>query len=119
MGNFWIRSYALMALPVAEVRRRARRRGRGIVDQELGEDSPVQVHILAEEGRAGDVLVDRSTGAGLLVVGSHGRSQLPGMVLGSTALHCVVHAHCPVLVVHPAGRDDHDEGAPPMVAAGQ
>jgi Universal stress protein family len=37
----------------------------------------------------------------LLVVGGRSRSRLTGMVLGSVALHCVVHASCPVLVVRP------------------
>ena len=40
-------------------------------------------------------------GAALLVVGSRSRSRLAGMLLGSTALHCVVAAPCPVLVLHP------------------
>jgi hypothetical protein len=37
----------------------------------------------------------------LLVVGSRWRSRLTGMVLGSVALHRVVHASSPVLVVRP------------------
>lgn len=37
-------------------------------------------------------------GAQLLIVGSHGRGELPGMHLGSVATFCVHHAPCPVLV---------------------
>ncbi len=50
------------------------------------------------------MLIQSALGADLLVVGSRSRSVLPGMVLGSVALHCVVHAPCPVLVVRPAAR---------------
>jgi nucleotide-binding universal stress UspA family protein len=61
------------------------------------------------------VLVERSTGAALLVVGSRSRHRLSGMLLGSVALHCVVHAACPVMVVHaePAARRG---GAAPAAA---
>jgi len=37
--------------------------------------------------------------ADMLVVGSHGRSNLSRVVLGSVALACVNHAPCPVVVV--------------------
>jgi nucleotide-binding universal stress UspA family protein len=52
------------------------------------------------------VLVDaaRDRGADLLVIGSHGRSGLSKLVLGSVASHVVTHAPCSVLVVkRPAG----------------
>jgi nucleotide-binding universal stress UspA family protein len=50
-------------------------------------------------------LVDASEGADLLVVGSHGRSGLSRLVLGSVAMACVNHAPCPVVVVR-APRED-------------
>jgi nucleotide-binding universal stress UspA family protein len=48
-----------------------------------------------------DALVDtaRDLGADLVVVGSHGRSGLKKLLLGSVATHVVTHAHCNVLVV--------------------
>ena len=49
-------------------------------------------------------LVDASEGADLLVVGSHGRSGLSRLVLGSVAMACVNHAPCPVVVVAPRAR---------------
>ncbi|GAB3309859.1 universal stress protein [Geodermatophilus aquaeductus] len=63
---------------------------------------PVEVHVV--EGAASDVLVDRARDADLLVVGSSGRGSFRGLVMGSVALHCAMHAPCPVLVVHPVGR---------------
>ena len=44
-------------------------------------------------------LVDAAEGADLLVVGSHGRTGLSRLVLGSVAMACVNHAPCPVVVV--------------------
>jgi nucleotide-binding universal stress UspA family protein len=66
------------------------------------DDRPPVVRVLADWGPAGPVLVRQSRQARLLVVGSRSRSQLTGMVLGSVALNCVVHASCPVMVVRRA-----------------
>jgi nucleotide-binding universal stress UspA family protein len=50
-------------------------------------------------GHAAQVLVDQSAGADLLAVGSHGHGAFTGMLVGSVSIHCVTHAHCPVVVV--------------------
>jgi nucleotide-binding universal stress UspA family protein len=52
-----------------------------------------------EYGVAGAVLVEASRGASLLVVGSRGRSLVPGALLGSVAEYCVRYACCPVILV--------------------
>jgi nucleotide-binding universal stress UspA family protein len=49
-------------------------------------------------------LAQAAEGAELLVVGSHGRGELPGMHLGSVATYCVHHAPCPVLVYRESSR---------------
>ena len=101
----WSELYTLGAPSVGEMGEHARRRAEDIVAQVLGEVSDgrePEVRVVAEEGPAGHVLVRRAEGAALLVVGSRSRSQLVGMVLGSVALDCVVHATGPVMVVHPA-----------------
>jgi nucleotide-binding universal stress UspA family protein len=44
-------------------------------------------------------LVDLSSGALMLVVGSRGLGGFAGLVLGAVSEQCVRHAACPVLVV--------------------
>jgi nucleotide-binding universal stress UspA family protein len=61
----------------------------------------LEVRSSVVEGPAAEVLVERSTTADLLVVGSRGRGALRGLLLGSVALHAAMHAACPVMVVHP------------------
>jgi nucleotide-binding universal stress UspA family protein len=58
------------------------------------------------EGAAGGMIVDRAAvrGADLVVMGTHGRTGLSGLVMGSVAEDVLRHAPCPVLVVPP--RDD-------------
>ncbi|MGY1700270.1 universal stress protein [Geodermatophilus sp. SYSU D00766] len=87
------------APPVGETLDAARARADRVVTAVLGHEPNPDVEVVVETGAPGDVLVRRSAGAGLLVVGSRSRSRLAGLALGSVALHCVVHASCPVLVV--------------------
>jgi nucleotide-binding universal stress UspA family protein len=56
-------------------------------DQVIGYGHPVQV------------LVEASKEADLLVVGRRGHAAITGMLVGSVSIHCVTHAHCPVVVV--------------------
>ncbi|NIH69190.1 universal stress protein [Modestobacter marinus] len=99
--TYWGDAQLVLAKPVAEVREAARRRAEEEVAEVAGGRPTVTVRVVTVEGPAGEVLVQRASGAELLVVGSRSRSGLPGMLLGSAALHCVVHARCPVMVVHP------------------
>lgn len=50
-------------------------------------------------GRPAEMLVHESSGARLLVIGSRGHGSFTGALIGSVSLHCVCHAHCPVVVV--------------------
>jgi nucleotide-binding universal stress UspA family protein len=60
---------------------------------------PVKIQTSVEQGNAAKVLIERSKGADLIVVGSRGRDGFAGMLLGSVSQHVVAHAHCPVAVV--------------------
>jgi len=61
----------------------------------------VKVETLVALGSAGRVLVDVSSSAGLVVVGSHGHGAIAGTLLGSISLQVLHHADCPVLVARP------------------
>ncbi len=61
----------------------------------------VEVEEVVEVGDAADVIcrVAERFGVDVIVVGSHGRSGLGRLFLGSVSEHVVRHAPCPVLVV--------------------
>lgn len=69
----------------------------------LDQDAPAVERVVVEGG-ATNVLVDRSRGADLLVVGHRGRGGFLSLLLGSVALQCAQHADCPVVVVRPGAR---------------
>jgi nucleotide-binding universal stress UspA family protein len=67
---------------------------------QVGELQPsVSCEPRAIEGHPGSVLLDEARGAILLVVGSRGRGELAGMLLGSVSHQVLHHAPCPVTVV--------------------
>lgn len=55
-------------------------------------------------GSPADVLIEQSSNARMLVVGSWTHSSCVGMRLGSVSAHCTENAVCPVLVVPPTAR---------------
>jgi nucleotide-binding universal stress UspA family protein len=81
----------------------------GILGHEGASQSGVEVRPVVTEGHPADVLLRASSGADLLVLGSRGLGGFTSAVVGSVSLQCVLHAHCPVLVL----RDGH-EGHPPQ-----
>jgi len=61
----------------------------------------VTVRRVLEQDRPRHQLLDWSTRAQLIVVGSRGRGGFRGLMLGSTSHALVQHADCPVLVTRP------------------
>jgi nucleotide-binding universal stress UspA family protein len=72
-----------------------------LVDEALAEmdERPPEVLRTILPGGAATTLVDVALGADLLVVGSHGRTGLRRIAMGSVAMAVVAHASCPVVVV--------------------
>jgi nucleotide-binding universal stress UspA family protein len=66
-----------------------------VVDPATG----VTVRQRTVQGNPAQVLLDAAKDAELLVVGSRGHGGFTGALLGSVGLHCVHHAHCPVVVI--------------------
>ncbi len=69
----------------------------------------VLVRPIVTEGNPAEALLRAARGADLLVVGSRGHGGLAAALLGSVSTHCVLHAHCPVLVFRD-GTEDTPEG---------
>jgi nucleotide-binding universal stress UspA family protein len=78
-----------------------------VVDAALAEmeEQPPEVLRTILPGGPALTLVEVAESADLLVVGSHGRTGLSRMVLGSVAMACVQHAPCPVVVVRTPSED--------------
>lgn len=74
---------------------------RAAVEEATAAEPDVSAPITSEVvyGHPANVLVEESTDADLLVVGSRGHGRVLQRVLGSVSDHCTHHAHCPVVVV--------------------
>jgi nucleotide-binding universal stress UspA family protein len=75
------------------------------LNQVGGLEPDVTVRPVVAEGHAAEVLLHESKGADLLVVGSRGHGGFTSALVGSVSLYCVLHSHCPILVV----RDGHGD----------
>lgn len=69
-----------------------------ILSEALLTDVAVELH----EGPTVPVLIEASSGAALLVVGSRGYGQMAGVLIGSVSQHVARHADCPVVVARPS-----------------
>ncbi|CAO5177641.1 Universal stress protein UspA-like protein [Frankia sp. AiPs1] len=70
------------------------------VTANIDDDSDLEIHRIAADDSPSRALLHAAQDAQLLVVGTRGRGGFAELVLGSTAHQCVLHAPCPVAVVH-------------------
>lgn len=70
-----------------------------LVDRFAEKHPGVEAVQAPREGRAAEVLIAASGGAGLIVVGTRGRGPVTGLLLGSVGQKLIRHARCPVMVV--------------------
>ena len=98
------------------VRRQAEDLLEGLVHEvgEAVEGIDVQRTVVEDRSPA-EALVELSTDADLLVVGSRGRGGFTSLLLGSVSHAAVLHALCPVVVI-PSGAEDRKPAAPPRMA---
>jgi nucleotide-binding universal stress UspA family protein len=76
----------------------------GAVLETMPQDGPVEISSMVREGNPAQVLLEASSDADLLVVGSRGHGGFAEALLGSVSQACVQHARCPVVIVRePAG----------------
>jgi nucleotide-binding universal stress UspA family protein len=69
------------------------------VAKEIGEDKNPKVTVHAINGFAAQALIDASSDADLVVVGTRGGGGFPHLALGGVSSQVVHHAKCPVVVV--------------------
>ncbi len=84
-----------------ERRQRACRDLATLVQEVLGPVQPENVIVAVAEGTAEHALVDESTCADLLVLGSASAHSADGRPIGPVIRTCLSHARCPVVVVAP------------------
>jgi nucleotide-binding universal stress UspA family protein len=100
--DHWMDLYVLGAQAMDQVRSAAVERATAFVADVLpdGPQPPPPVRMRVEQASAADALVHAAHEGDLLVVGSRGHGGFASMLLGSVSMHCVLHAVCPVTVVH-------------------
>jgi nucleotide-binding universal stress UspA family protein len=111
--DYWTDATLVLVQSVEAIRADLQRRTEGlvrdVVSEQAGTGGAIRVRTGIHEGPAAEVLLQRARGAELLVVGSRGRGAIRGLLLGSVALHCAMHAPGPVMLVHPQRSRSADE----------
>lgn len=92
--------------------RRATEQGLDVVKR-LAPD--LEAHVATPLKDPREALLDYSTGAAIIVVGTHGRGPVRALLLGSVSAAVSTHASCPVAVVRPPDRDRDGDMPGPVV----
>jgi nucleotide-binding universal stress UspA family protein len=75
---------------------------RSMVEEARHLDAQATASVQIGASNVGDLVLDaaKAVGAELIVMGSHGRTGVRRLLLGSVAEHVLRHADCPVVTVH-------------------
>ena len=99
VSDFFISATAEIAKILQEEGDRAETRLRELVPVLAAAQLSVATRVERGDARSTIVETAETQRCDLIVVGSHGRTGIPRLVLGSVAAHVVAHASCDVLVV--------------------
>jgi nucleotide-binding universal stress UspA family protein len=93
--------YELPRVPIDEPQTDMEREGKRVLDEALARVAAdgVSVEPRLLEGSPGELLVEASEDAALVVVGTRAHGRLASFVVGSVSSTVVHHAACPVVVV--------------------
>jgi nucleotide-binding universal stress UspA family protein len=80
-------------------------------------DVPVETQVLLGTPGAAIVTAARDSNADLIVMGTHGRTGISRLLLGSVAEYVLRHAQCPVLTIKPGTSQHLSQDEPTALAA--
>jgi nucleotide-binding universal stress UspA family protein len=100
--------YPAVGADLSEVRDAAEQALEATLHDALPDTDSVEIERRVVEGRPAGVLVNESSDADLIVVGSRGHGGFTGLLLGSVSQQVSHHAECPVVIVHSSEVDGGD-----------
>ena len=71
-----------------------------VITKAFGDMVPDRLSASTWKGKTAQALIEVSSGAEMLVLGSRGHGGFAGLMLGSVSAACAAHARCPVLIIH-------------------
>lgn len=80
-------------------------------------DLPVETHVMGGEPGPAIVAIANDCEADLIVMGTHGRSGINRMLIGSVAEYVLRYARCPVLTMKPGTEQHLQQNEPSLLAA--
>lgn len=105
-------AFEVPALDLTDLESRARTILQDALDEVVGDvagDDGPTIDTEVRMGHVGEALIELSTDADLLVVGTRGYGGFRGLLLGSVSTYIVHHARCPVTIVPPTTGGDRQE----------
>jgi nucleotide-binding universal stress UspA family protein len=111
----------VMPVPLVQEKRLYREEMAGVLNRLGAPDAQVRVEHRLEEGDAATQIlrVAQDTGCDLIVMGTHGRTALGRLLMGSVAEQVVRMASCPVLTVRAPFPPSEAAGSPALRESGR
>jgi nucleotide-binding universal stress UspA family protein len=81
-------------------RREAQEAALAAIKDVFGDDPPADLRVITHEGNAAAALIEKSSTARMIIIGSRGRPGMRARLFGSLSARVAELAQCPVLVAH-------------------